>query len=192
MNHTFVFATANEHKISELKGILPGFIIKGLRDVGINEDIPEDGATLEENALIKAKYLFDKTGLIALSEDTGLEVDALEGSPGVHTARYAGEQKNPDDNIHRLLQELKGKKDRGAQFRTVICYYNGVEPLFFTGIVKGLIAESRSGSEGFGYDPVFIPEGYTDTFASLSADIKNKISHRARAVASFMDFLNGK
>ncbi len=191
-NDALLFATSNEHKISELKGILPGYTIKSLRDVGIDEDIPEDGETLEENALIKAKYLFDKTGLISLSEDTGLEVDALDGSPGVHTARYAGDQRSPDDNMNKLLQELQGKQNRSAQFRTVICYYDGIEPLFFTGIVRGVIAESRSGTEGFGYDPVFIPEGYEDTFAVLDIEIKNKISHRARAVASLMDFLNEK
>ena len=187
--NTLVFATANQHKLSELREILKGFQIKGLSDVGIYEDIIEDGQSLEENAFIKAKYLFDKTGLPALSEDTGLEVSALKGAPGIHTARYGGEQKNSDDNINKLLGELADVEDRSAQFRTVICYYDGKVTDYFIGIVRGAIAEKRSGSDGFGYDPVFIPEGYDCTFAQLSVDIKNQISHRARAVAQLMNFI---
>lgn len=187
---TLVFATANQHKLLELREILKGFQIKGLSDVGIYEDIIEDGQTLEENALIKAKYLFDKTGFSALSEDTGLEVSALNGAPGIHTARYGGVQKKSDDNINKLLRELTDAEDRSAQFRTVICYYDGIVTNYFIGIIRGKIAEKRSGTDGFGYDPIFIPEGYDSTFAELSADIKNKISHRARAVTKLMDFIN--
>lgn len=190
MERTLLFATSNEHKLSELKLILPSFDIKGLKDIGILEEIPEDGDTLEENAWIKAKYLYDKTGLTSLSEDTGLEVNALNNHPGVHTARYAGDQKNADDNIDKLLLELKDIENRSAQFRTIICYFDGIGSHFFEGIVKGKIAKERLGAGGFGYDPVFIPEGFQDTFAVLDPSIKSKISHRARAVSSLLSFLN--
>lgn len=190
MERTLLFATSNEHKLSELKLILPSFDIKGLKDIGILEEIPEDGDTLEENAWLKAKYLYDKTGLTSLSEDTGLEVYALNGHPGVHTARYAGDQKNSDDNIDKLLFELKDIENRSAKFRTIICYFDGNERHFFEGIVKGIIAKERVGVGGFGYDPVFIPEGFKDTFAVLDSSIKSKISHRARAVSSLLSFLN--
>ncbi|HLO54674.1 MAG TPA: RdgB/HAM1 family non-canonical purine NTP pyrophosphatase [Saprospiraceae bacterium] len=189
-NRTLVFATANEHKLSEIKNILPSYTILGLKDIGVYEDIVEDGATLEENALIKAKYLFEKTNSPSLSEDTGLEVDALDGQPGVHTARFAGEERDPVQNMQKLLQMLDGKKDRSAQFRTVISLVNGSEVLYFEGIVRGKIAEKMSGNEGFGYDPIFIPDGYEDTFADLDSSIKNTISHRARAVKKLVDYLN--
>ncbi len=190
MIKTFVFATSNEHKLQELRAILPHYEIKGLKDVGIFEEIPETGSTLEENAWIKAKYLFNKTGLVSLSEDTGLEVEALGGQPGVHTARYAGDHRNPDDNINKLISALANINDRSAQFRTVICYYNGIDKHLFEGIVKGKIAFARSGNEGFGYDPIFIPAGYNDTFAVLNSDIKNSISHRAKAVENLLVYLN--
>ncbi|MCZ2100239.1 MAG: RdgB/HAM1 family non-canonical purine NTP pyrophosphatase [Chitinophagales bacterium] len=190
MKKPLVFATANDHKLKELRSILALYEIQGLHDVGIFEEIPEDGETLEENALIKAKYLFNKTGLTALSEDTGLEVTVLAGAPGVHTARYAGDQKSPSDNMEKLLRALQDASDRSAQFRTVICYYDGQHPLYFEGIVRGHIAEQRSGKEGFGYDPVFIPDGYDKTFAALSDTIKNQISHRARAVAELLKYLS--
>ena len=191
MTHrTLIFATANEHKLSEIKNILPSYTILGLKDIGVYEDIVEDGATLEENALIKAKYLFEKTNSPSLSEDTGLEVDALDGQPGVHTARFAGEERDPVQNMQKLLQMLDGKKDRSAQFRTVISLVNGSEVLYFEGIVRGKIAEKMSGNEGFGYDPIFIPDGHDDTFADLDSSIKNTISHRARAVTKLIDYLN--
>jgi XTP/dITP diphosphohydrolase len=191
MTHrTLVFATANEHKLSEIKSILPEFKILGLKDVGVYEDIVEDGATLEENALIKAKFLFEQTNSPSLSEDTGLEVDVLDGQPGVHTARFAGEERDPVQNMQKLLHMLDGKKDRSAQFRTVISLVNGSEVLYFEGIVRGKIAEKMSGNEGFGYDPIFIPDGYDDTFADLDSSIKNTISHRARAVTKLIDYLN--
>ena len=191
MTHrTLVFATANEHKLSEIKNILPEFKILGLKDIGVYEDIVEDGTTLEENALIKAKFLFEKTNSPSLSEDTGLEVDVLDGQPGVHTARFAGEERDPVQNMQKLLQMLDGKKDRSAQFRTVISLVNGSEVLYFEGIVRGKIAEKMSGNEGFGYDPIFIPDGYEDTFADLDSSIKNTISHRARAVTKLIDYLN--
>jgi len=191
MTHrTLVFATANEHKLSEIKNILPEFKILGLKDIGVYDDIVEDGNTLEENALIKAKFLFEKTNSPSLSEDTGLEVDVLDGQPGVHTARFAGEERNPIQNMQKLLQMLDEKTDRSAQFRTVISLVDGSEVLYFEGIVRGKIAETMSGNEGFGYDPIFIPDGYEDTFADLDSSIKNTISHRARAVTKLIEYLN--
>lgn len=186
---SLIFATANAHKLTELSAILPDYDIKGLKDIGIDTDIPETGLTLEENAYIKAKFLFDHTGCISLSEDTGLEVDALGGQPGVHTARYAGDHRHPMDNMHKLLKELANKQDRAARFRTVIALVDADRTLYFEGIVNGQIAMEISGTEGFGYDPVFIPEGYHKTFAELSSDIKNTISHRARAVKKLMEYL---
>jgi len=188
-NKTLVFATANEHKLTEIRSILPDYKILGLKDIGVYEDIVEDGATLEENALIKAKYLFLKTNQPSLSEDTGLEVDALSGQPGVHTARFAGDEKDPIKNMKKLLDMLDGKMDRSAQFRTIIAMVDGVDIHYFEGIVRGEIALEMSGNEGFGYDPIFIPSGYDATFADLDNNIKNSISHRARAVAKLIDYL---
>lgn len=186
---TLIFATANEHKLTEIRAILPDYEIKGLKDIGVTEDIEETGSTLEENAYIKAKYLFDKTKCISLSEDTGLEVAALNGAPGVHTARFAGDQKNPDDNMAKLLELLQHQDDRSAQFRTVIALIDQDKTLYFEGIVKGKIATVKSGNKGFGYDPIFIPEGYEETFADLDNSIKNNISHRARAVKNLIAYL---
>jgi len=188
-NKTLVFATANEHKLTEIRSILPDYKILGLKDIGVYEDIVEDGATLEENALIKAKYLFLKTNQPSLSEDTGLEVDAFGGQPGVHTARFAGDEKDPIKNMKKLLDMLDGKMDRSAQFRTIIAMVDGVDIHYFEGIVRGEIALEMSGNEGFGYDPIFIPSGYDATFADLDNNIKNSISHRARAVAKLIDYL---
>ena len=185
-----VFATSNAHKLSEIRGILPHFDIAGLQDIGISEDIEETGTTLEENALIKAKFLYEKTRMPSLSEDTGLEVFSLNGAPGVHTARYAGEEKDPEKNMEKLLAELEYKSNRQARFRTVISYVAQDETHFFEGIVNGSIALKKSGSKGFGYDPVFIPEGFDQSFADLDVFIKNKISHRARAVSKLIDFLS--
>ncbi len=186
---TLVFATANEHKLKEIKSILPDFKIMGLKDIGVYEDIVEDGATLEENAFIKAKYLFGITHQPSLSEDTGLEVDALDGQPGVHTARFAGDERDPIQNMEKLLQLLEGKTDRSAQFRTIITLVNDLDVIYFEGIVRGRIALEMSGKEGFGYDPIFIPDGYDATFADLDNSIKNNISHRARAVAKLIAYL---
>ncbi|MBK8668967.1 MAG: RdgB/HAM1 family non-canonical purine NTP pyrophosphatase [Saprospiraceae bacterium] len=185
-----VFATSNAHKLSEIRGILPHFDIAGLQDIGISEDIEETGTTLEENALIKAKFLYEKTRMPSLSEDTGLEVFSLNGAPGVHTARYAGDEKDPEKNMEKLLAELEYKSNRQARFRTVISYVAQDETHFFEGIVNGSIALKKSGSKGFGYDPVFIPEGFDQSFADLDVFIKNKISHRARAVSKLIDFLS--
>ncbi len=186
---TLIFATANEHKLTEIRSILPDYEIKGLLDIGITVDIAETGSTLEENARIKAQYLYEKTQYISLSEDTGLEVDALGGAPGVHTARFAGDQKDPDDNMAKLLELLGDTEHRSAQFRTVIALINHDQTLYFEGIVKGSIAKVKSGNKGFGYDPIFIPEGFDRTFADLDVSIKNQISHRARAVMKLVDYL---
>jgi XTP/dITP diphosphohydrolase len=186
---TLIFATSNKHKLEELKAILPEYQILGLEDVGITGEIPETGDMLEENATIKAQYLFDKTGLPSFAEDTGLEVKDLAGAPGVHTARYAGAHRDPKANMDLLLQNLKNSADRSARFRTVIAYISDQGTILFEGQVSGHIAHEKSGDGGFGYDPVFIPDGHTKTFAELSQEVKNKISHRARAVQSLLKYL---
>jgi XTP/dITP diphosphohydrolase len=187
-----LFATSNTHKLEEFRHILAhtSYEIRGLQDLGITEEIPEDGSTLRENALIKARYLFEKSGIPVLAEDTGLEVDALGGAPGVHTARYAGAHKSAADNMEKLLRALEGKTDRTARFRTVIAYYDGAKPLYFEGVAEGSIATSPSGAGGFGYDPVFIPDGYTVTFAEMDKSLKNTISHRAKAIKAMLLFFN--
>ena len=189
MDNTLIFATNNLHKLEEIRLILPDFRILGLKDIGLYQEIAETGATLEENALIKASYLYDKTGLPSLSEDTGLEVFCLNLAPGVHTARYAGDSKNPALNMDKLLEEMLGKEDRKARFRTVIAYVTNDGVQYFEGLVNGEIATLKSGNKGFGYDPIFIPDGHEKTFADLDTNIKNKISHRANAVNKLIDFL---
>ena len=185
-----VFATNNAHKLSEVKAVLgDGYELVTLREVGITEDIPETGTTLDENASIKARYVYERTGLDCFADDTGLEVVALNGAPGVHSARYATDGHDFAANNAKLLRELEGKEDRHARFRTVISLIrNGIEQQV-EGIVEGKIAISMSGSEGFGYDPLFIPEGYDISFAEMSADQKNAISHRGRAVAALVEIL---
>ncbi|MCC6413708.1 MAG: non-canonical purine NTP diphosphatase [Saprospiraceae bacterium] len=187
MPQILVFATNNAHKALEVEQILgPDFQIKTLRDIGCTEDIEETEDTLEGNAILKARYVKHNYGYDCFSEDTGLEVTALGGAPGVHTARYAGESRDPQANIHKLLENLKDKADRSAQFRTVIAMVRGEETVLFEGICKGHIAEAPSGTEGFGYDPVFVPEGYDVTFAQLGVEVKNVISHRARAMGKLV------
>ena len=185
-----VFATNNTHKLSEVKAVLgDGYELVTLREVGITEDIPETGETLDENASIKARYVYERTGLDCFADDTGLEVTALNGAPGVRSARYATDGHDFAANNAKLLRELEGKEDRSARFRTVISLIrNGVEQQV-EGIVEGTIATSLSGSEGFGYDPLFIPEGHNITFAEMSAEEKNAISHRGRAVAALVKIL---
>ena len=188
--YTLVFATNNPHKAREVEQILGGaFSVKTLRDIGCVEEIEETEPTLEGNALLKARYVKEKYGYDCFSEDTGLEVEALNGDPGVFTARYAGDEKSPDANIALLLKNLEGQPDRRAQFRTVIALvFEGKETLL-EGICKGEIATGKQGSGGFGYDPVFIPAGYSHTFAELGDDIKNKISHRALATEKLRELL---
>lgn len=185
-----VFATNNAHKLSEVKAVLgDGYEIVTLKEVGITEDIPETGATLDENATIKARYVYDRTGLDCFADDTGLEVEALNGAPGVHSARYATDGHDFAANNRKLLHELEGKENRRARFRTVISLIRGGEEVQVEGIVDGHIALSEFGSEGFGYDPLFVPEGYDRCFAEMSADEKNAISHRGRAVAALVKLL---
>lgn len=185
-----VFATNNTHKLSEVRAVLgEGFELVTLREVGITEDIPETGATLDENASIKARYVYERTGLDCFADDTGLEVEALNGAPGVHSARYATDGHDFAANNRKLLRELNGITNRRARFRTVISLIRGGEELQVEGIVRGTIATEESGNEGFGYDPLFIPEGYDHTFADMSADQKNAISHRGRAVAELVKAL---
>ena len=185
-----VFATHNPGKLQEVREILaPKYEVLGLTDLNDHEEIIEDADTLEGNAIIKAETVWKRHGMNCFSDDTGLEIPALNGAPGVYSARYAGPQKNSEDNMVKVLHELKDKNDRSAQFRTVMALqWNGKTELF-EGIVKGQIAEERSGSKGFGYDPVFIPEGYNISFAEMDAQLKNSMSHRGRAMEKLIKFL---
>lgn len=187
-----VFATNNKHKVREISDLLDGdFNITGLSDLHITEDIPEDAETLEENALFKARYVHGKTGMNVFADDTGLEVTALGGAPGVYSARYAGESKSFDDNIDKLLREMLGATDRSARFRTVIALILDNKEYLFEGIVEGEIITERKGTGGFGYDPVFRASGSDKTFAEIPLQEKNIISHRARAMRKLISFLKG-
>ena len=180
--HTLVFATNNPHKAREIEQILGGeYQILTLKDIGCLEDVEETEDTLEGNALLKARYVKSKYGYDCFSEDTGLEVEALDGAPGVHTARYAGESKSPAANIALLLQNLEHKMNRKARFRTVIALIINGQEITMEGICPGQIALTKRGASDFGYDPVFMPEGYEQTFAELGEAVKNRISHRAIA-----------
>lgn len=186
-----VFASNNKNKIKEIQSILPETIkILSLEEIGCHEEIPETAATIEGNAILKADYVTQKYGYDCFADDTGLEVTALNGEPGVYSARYAGEQRDANDNMDKLLDALSDQSDRSAQFKTVIALnLNGAQHLF-TGIAKGDITFNKTGNQGFGYDPIFQPENYTATFAELPFEIKNKISHRAKATQQLIDFLN--
>lgn len=186
-----VFATNNAHKLSEIRAMAGDkFEILSLADIGCHDDIPETAPTLEGNALIKARYVHDRYGMDCFADDTGLEVTALGGAPGVHTARFAyPDRHDPVANTHKLLSELAGKADRTAAFRTIIALILDNKESLFEGRVDGHIATAERGTEGFGYDPVFIPENRGLTFAELGVDVKNTISHRARAVGRLCEFL---
>jgi non-canonical purine NTP pyrophosphatase, rdgB/HAM1 family len=185
-----VFATNNQHKLSEIRQILGGRVeVLSLNDIGCNVDIPETGSTLEENALQKAQYVYDHYHIDCFADDTGLEVDALNGAPGVYSARYAGDGHDSEANMTKLLNELEENNNRSARFRTVIALIQQGEVHEFEGIVNGQIIRERRGGEGFGYDPIFQPDGYDQTFAELGLDIKNQISHRARATRKFAEYL---
>lgn len=184
------FATNNIHKLKEVQEVVgDSFQIESMRSLGINEDIPEDQQTLEGNALQKARFLYDRTGESCFADDTGLEVDALNGAPGVYSARYAGEAKNSLDNMALLLKNMSGKQNRKARFRTVIALILDGKEYLFEGIVNGTIAEEPRGTAGFGYDPLFVPDGYSTTFAEMDSEAKNAISHRGRAVEKLAAFL---
>ncbi len=189
-----VFATNNAHKLDEIRAILGDKIeVLSLKDINCDADIPETADTLEGNAALKAEYIYKNYGLDCFADDTGLEVEALGGAPGVYSARYAGgDGHDSEANMRKLLQELDGKQNRKAQFRTAICLIEQGEEHLFEGIVKGSIIEQKRGASGFGYDPVFMPEGYEETFAEMGNAEKNKISHRARAVEKLCEYLNGK
>lgn len=188
---TLVFATNNLHKLEEVRDILGGsFRIASLKEIGCTDDIPETAGTLEGNALQKARYVKDKFGYDCFADDTGLEVEALDGAPGVFSARYAGPGHDSEANMQKLLKELEGKANRQAQFRTVVALILEGWEYTFEGIVRGSILAERRGTAGFGYDPVFVPEGYAETFAEMGSEEKNRISHRARAVQKLADFLH--
>ena len=186
-----VFASNNKNKIKEIQALIPNTIkIISLEDIGCTEDIPETAETIEGNAILKANYVTEKYGYNCFADDTGLEVEDLNGSPGVYSARYAGEQKDANDNMDKLLSELKDKTNRNANFKTVICLnLNGTQQLF-TGIINGKIIDEKIGTNGFGYDPIFIAEGHDKTFAELTLEEKAHISHRGIAVAQLIAFLS--
>lgn len=185
-----VFASNNKNKIQEIQALVPNTIqIVSLDDIGCTEDIPETANTIEGNAILKANYVTEKYGYDCFADDTGLEVDALNGAPGVYSARYAGEQKDANDNMDKLLTELKNESNRKANFKTVIAFnLNGKQNLF-TGIINGKIIEEKIGTNGFGYDPIFVADGYDKTFAELSLKEKSTISHRGIAVKELILFL---
>src|SRR5687768_17101358 len=186
-----IFATNNQHKADEVQSILPASIkIITLKEAGINIDIPEPYDTLEENAAEKGRKIYSYTGKNCFGEDTGLEVTALNGEPGIYSARYAGENKSSENNIDKLLHKLQPRQDRSAQFRTVIFLILGNQEYFFEGICKGTIAFERKGKEGFGYDPVFIPNNSNKTFAEMTLNEKNRYSHRKKAMDKLVTFLN--
>lgn len=186
-----IFATNNRHKLEEVQAILgTKYTLVTPADLGIMEDIPEKADTLEANASQKAHYLHERTGENCFADDTGLEVEALGGAPGVYSARYAGANRNPRENMALLLKNLSGKSNRRARFRTVISLLLEDREYFFEGVVEGLITNEPHGEGGFGYDPVFVPDGYTVTFAEMSAEEKNRISHRGRAIAALTEFLS--
>jgi XTP/dITP diphosphohydrolase len=193
INRELVFATNNLHKLSEVQHLLgDSFKLLSLKEIDLAEEIPEDFDSLEENALQKAWYIFNKTQRDCFADDTGLEVDSLNGKPGVHSARYAGESKNPKDNIIKLLKELENNRNRNARFRTVIALILNGQEYLFEGIVNGQIIDSERGGDGFGYDPVFLPDGYSLTFAEMDITQKNLISHRAKAVGLLVQFLRNR
>jgi XTP/dITP diphosphohydrolase len=187
---TLIFATNNEHKVTEIQSLLPKDInVLTLQQAGINIDIPEPYDTLQENANTKATTIFEITKQNCFSEDTGLEIDALNGAPGVHSARYAGADRNFNANIEKVLSNLKNIENRTAQFRTVICLIWEQKEYYFEGICRGHIAEQNSGTAGFGYDPIFIPEGASKSFATMTMEEKNTFSHRQKAVTQLFTFL---
>ncbi|MEC8031432.1 MAG: non-canonical purine NTP diphosphatase [Bacteroidota bacterium] len=185
-----IFATHNPNKLAEIKSTVRTFEVVGLKEIGIVEDITETGITLEENALIKSQYIYQKTGLSCFADDTGLEVGALGGKPGVYSARYAGEHATAEDNIQKLLSEMEGQKNRTACFRTVISLILNGEKYFFEGEVKGDILQYKTGDDGFGYDPIFKPNGSDQSFAQMTMSLKNEISHRGMAVKKLLHFLS--
>jgi len=185
-----VFATNNRHKLNELSKLAGDkFHLLSLKDINCYDDIPETADTLEGNAALKAQYIWEKFGINCFADDTGLEVDVLNGQPGVYSARYAGEDQDSEANLSKVLEELKDNSNRKARFRTVICLIIDGKEHYFEGIVNGNLLSVRQGKEGFGYDPIFVPDGYNNTFAEMDMDVKNKISHRGIATEKLIVFL---
>lgn len=186
-----IFATHNRHKVQEIQDLVPPLIkVVPLAEAGIHREIPEPHPTLQENAAEKARTIYALTGTACFGEDTGLEVDALNGEPGVHSARYAGSDGNSEQNVDKLLSNLVGQSNRKARFRTIICLVLDGKAWYFDGICEGSITQTRKGSKGFGYDPVFVPLGMNRTFAEMDRTEKNRFSHRAKAVSGLVAFLN--
>ncbi len=182
---SIVFASNNKHKLDEVTDILKSrYKVVSLAEIGCFDDIPETSDTLEGNALLKARHVFEKYQMDCFADDTGLEVEALSGRPGVYSARYAGEGCSYEDNVKKLLAEMEGITNRRARFRTVIALIAGNQVRYFDGVINGFISTEKKGSSGFGYDPVFVPDGYSQTFAEMTAGLKNTISHRALAVSN--------
>lgn len=187
---SLIFATGNTHKIKEVSQLLDGvWEIRSLPEMGITEELPENQDTLDGNALEKARYIYEKTGENCFAEDTGLEIEALGGAPGVYTARFAGDDKDPDANMNKVLELLLGQANRRARFRTVLALIIEGQEFLFEGIAEGHIRREKSGTEGFGYDPIFEPEGFNQTFAQMDAALKNRISHRGKAVQKLTAYL---
>lgn len=190
-NINLIFATSNQNKVLEIQKILPKkFEIKSLKDLNYFEDVPENENTIEGNAIFKAKYIYEKFNINVFADDTGLEVEALNGEPGVHSARYAGTTRNSEKNIKKLLKNLKNVKNRNARFKTVIALLIDNKLHTFSGIVEGYILDSPMGNNGFGYDPIFCPNGFDKSFAELTLKEKNLISHRSLAMKKLIDFIS--
>ncbi len=188
-----VFATNNKHKLNEINDILGDkFVLKSLKDIGFSGDIPETNPTIIENASQKSHYIHDKYNVNVFADDTGFEIDALNGEPGVYSARYAGENCSFDDNVTKVLEKMKGKTNRKARFITVISLILEGKEYFFEGIVEGFVTEKRQGTNGFGYDPIFMPVGHNITYAEMSSELKNSISHRKLATQKLVDFFRDK
>ena len=190
-NINLIFATSNQNKVLEIQKILPKkFNIKSLKDLNYFEDVPENETTIERNAIFKAKYIYEKFNINVFADDTGLEVEALNGEPGVHSARYAGTTRNSEKNIKKLLKNLKNINNRNARFKTVIALIIDNKLHIFSGIVEGYILDSPKGNNGFGYDPIFCPNGFDKSFAELTLKEKNLISHRSLAMKKLIDFIS--
>lgn len=190
---TLIFASNNAHKLGEIRNLLDNIIeIQSLKDINLEGDIPETSNTLEGNATQKAEWIYSRIGQDCFADDTGLEVEALDGAPGVYSARYAGEGCSFANNVNKLLKAMKGQSNRKARFRTVICLIENGKKNYFEGIVNGTIVEKGSGNMGFGYDPIFVPDGYNISFAEMPLDEKNKISHRGLATQKLVEYLKSK
>ena len=190
---TLIFASNNAHKLGEIRNLLDNIIeIQSLKDINLEGDIPETSDTLEGNATQKAEWIYSRIGQDCFADDTGLEVEALDGAPGVYSARYAGEGCSFADNVNKLLKAMKGQSNRKARFRTVICLIENGKKNYFEGIVNGTIVEKGSGNMGIGYDPIFVPDGYNISFAEMPLDEKNKISHRGLATQKLVEYLKSK